>query len=71
MKALVVLVTLAVSTAGADLPAWRVGVSCDGVVPEHMVIEALGPGRLVIRLGDLFEHCVANVPESHRWRAGS
>jgi len=70
MKA-AVLVSLALTSGGADLPTWQVGVSCDGAVPEHIVIAAHAPGRLVIRVADLYEHCVSAIPESHRWRSGS
>lgn len=63
-----VFALLAIGPAGAAGPAWQVGVSCDGAVPEHIVILAHAPGRLAIRIDDLYEHCIAAIPESHRWR---
>lgn len=68
MKAAAAFLSLASLSAGADAPAWQVGVSCDGSVPAHIVIAAGAPGHLAIRVDDLYEHCIAQIPESHRWR---
>jgi NCAIR mutase (PurE)-related protein len=71
MRGAVCLATLLSVPAIANPPPLRVGLSCDSLVPEFIVIESTGPGALVIRLADLFDACIAAMPKSKRWGARS
>jgi hypothetical protein len=66
-----VSVVLTCSPVAADPGAIKVGLSCEGVLPDVIVIQALGPALLAIRIGDLFEACVEALVEQKRWRAAS
>jgi hypothetical protein len=62
---------LAYPPAAADAGALRIGLSCNGVLPEAIVIQSAGPLMLSIRIGDLFDACVEALEDGKRWRARS
>jgi hypothetical protein len=72
MRAGIVAATLvACLPASADPGTFRVGISCNGVLPEFIVIESSGPGHLALRIEDAFAACVAALKESNQWQGGS
>lgn len=71
MRGSVCLVALLSMPATAQSPALRVGLSCEGAIPEFLVVDATGPATLVIRMSELYAACIADMPESKRWRAAS
>ena len=69
--ALLVAVVAACAPASADPGTFRVGISCNGVLPEFIVIESSGPGHIALRIDDAFAACVAALKESNQWRGAS
>ena len=55
--------------ASAESPPFALHVLCDNGVPTHLGIS--GTGRLVLDLGELYEACLLELPESKRWRTGA
>jgi len=49
----------------------RIALSCEGPMPEFVVIEMTAPGAIAIRVADLFDACIDALPESKRWRRGT
>jgi hypothetical protein len=54
--------------AAADQSMFRVGLICSNTLPEVIVVEASGPGLIMLRIEDAFAACVSEMKESKRWQ---
>jgi hypothetical protein len=69
--ALLIAAAAACLPASADPGTFRVGISCNGTLPEFLVIESSGPGHLALRIEDAFAACVDALKDSHQWQGAS